>query len=103
MFDVAVFPSKYEGYPLVGIECAYLSLPIIAANIVGFREQIENGNIGLLYDIKGDDEDADSIKNILLHEYENLISLGKNGPAFVNKFHNREVIKAHIQKVFGLN
>jgi glycosyltransferase involved in cell wall biosynthesis len=102
MFDVAVFPSKYEGYPLVGIECAYVGLPIIAANIVGFREQIENGNIGLLYDIKGDEEDADSIKHILLHEYENLISLGKNGPAFVNKYHNRELIKADIQKVFGL-
>jgi glycosyltransferase involved in cell wall biosynthesis len=103
MFDVAVFPSKYEGYPLVGIECAYLGLPIIAANIVGFREQIENGNIGLLYDIKGDEEDADSIKKILLHEYDNLKSLGKNGPAFVNKYHNREAIKADIQKVFGLN
>jgi glycosyltransferase involved in cell wall biosynthesis len=103
MFDVAVFPSKYEGYPLVGIECAYLGLPIIAANIVGFREQIENGNIGLLYDIKGDEEDAGSIKQILLHEYDNLITLGKNGPAFVNKFHNKEVIKADIQKVFGLS
>lgn len=103
MFDVAVFPSKYEGYPLVGIECAYVSLPIIAANIVGFREQIENGNIGLLYDIIGDEEDADSIKKILLHDYDNLKSLGKNGPAFVNKYHNREVIKVDIQKVFGLN
>jgi glycosyltransferase involved in cell wall biosynthesis len=87
----------------VGIECAYLGLPIIAANIVGFREQIENGNIGLLYDIKGDEEDAGNIKQILLHEYDNLITLGKNGPAFVNKFHNKEVIKADIQKVFGLS
>jgi glycosyltransferase involved in cell wall biosynthesis len=102
MFDVAVFPSKYEGYPLVGIECAYIGLPIIAANIVGFREQIENGNIGLLYDIRGDEEDAESIKQILVNNYEYLITLGKNGPDFVNKYHNREVIKADIQKVFGL-
>lgn len=102
MFDVAVFPSKYEGYPLVGIECAFIGLPIIAANIVGFREQIENGNIGLLYDIRGDEEDAESIKQILVNKYEHLITLGKNGPDFVNKYHNREVIKADIQKVFGL-
>lgn len=102
MFDVAVFPSKYEGYPLVGIECAYIGLPIIAANIVGFREQIENGNIGLLYDIRGDEEDAESIKQILVNDYEHLITLGKNGPDFVNKYHNREVIKEDIRKVFGL-
>jgi glycosyltransferase involved in cell wall biosynthesis len=102
MFDVAVFPSKYEGYPLVGIECAYIGLPIIAANIVGFREQIENGNIGLLYDIRGDEEDAESIKQILVNNYEYLITLGKNGPDFVNKYHNREVIKEDIRKVFGL-
>lgn len=102
MFDVAVFPSKYEGYPLVGIECAYIGLPIIAANIVGFREQIENGNIGLLYDIRGDEEDAESIKQILVNNYEHLITLGKNGPDFVNKYHNREVIKEDIRKVFGL-
>lgn len=102
MFDVAVFPSKYEGYPLVGIECAYIGLPIIATNIVGFREQIENGNIGLLYDIRGDEEDAESIKQILVNNYEYLITLGKNGPDFVNKYHNREVIKEDIRKVFGL-
>jgi glycosyltransferase involved in cell wall biosynthesis len=102
MFDVAVFPSKYEGYPLVGIECAFIGLPFIAANIVGFREQIENGKVGMLYDIKGDEEDAESIKQILLNQYNELIALGKNGPAFVNQYHNSEFIKADIQKVFGL-
>lgn len=102
MFDVAVFPSKYEGYPLVGIECAFIGLPFIAANIVGFREQVENGKVGMLYDIKGDEEDAESIKQILLNQYNDLIALGKNGPSFVNRYHNKEVIKADIQKVFGI-
>lgn len=102
MFDVAVFPSKYEGYPLVGIECAFIGLPFIAANIVGFREQVENGKVGMLYDIKGDEEDAESIKQILLNQYNDLIALGKNGPSFVNSYHNKEVIKADIQKVFGV-
>jgi glycosyltransferase involved in cell wall biosynthesis len=102
MFDVAVFPSKYEGYPLVGIECAFIGLPFIAANIVGFREQVQNGKVGMLYDIKGDEEDAESIKQILLNQYNNLIALGKNGPDFVNSYHNKALIKADIQKVFGV-
>jgi glycosyltransferase involved in cell wall biosynthesis len=102
MYDVAIFPSKYEGYPLVGIECAYIGLPFIASNIVGFREQIENGKVGMLYNIMDDETDAASIKLILLNQYNELIELGKNGSTFINKYHNRELIKADIKNVFGV-
>ncbi len=100
MFDIAIFPSKYEGYPLVGIECAHIGLPIIASNIVGFREQINNGKFGLLYDINGDDEDVESIKNLLLTSYDELIKLGKNGTSFINEYHNEKIIKENIKNVF---
>jgi glycosyltransferase involved in cell wall biosynthesis len=103
MFDIAIFPSKYEGYPLVGIECAHIKLPIIASNIVGFSEQINNGKFGLLYDIKGDDEDAEAIKYLLINKYEEIIKLGKNGTNFINEFHNETIIKESINKVFSLN
>ncbi|MDP2175767.1 MAG: glycosyltransferase [Bacteroidota bacterium] len=102
MFDIAVFPSKYEGYPLVGIEAAFVGLPIIASNIVGFREQIQNGNFGKLYDVKGDEDDSDAIKFLLLNHYNEILELGKNGPSFVDKFHNREEIIHHISNVFKL-
>jgi glycosyltransferase involved in cell wall biosynthesis len=102
MFDIAVFPSKYEGYPLVGIEAAYISLPIIASNIVGFSEQILNGNFGKLYDVKGDEEDSNAIKYLLLHHYEDLIELGKNGPSFVKKYHNQDNINQHLTKLFSI-
>ena len=103
MFDIAVFPSKYEGYPLVGIECAHIGLPIIASNIVGFSEQLNNGKFGLLYDIKGDHEDAETIKDILLFRFEELINLGNNGANFINDFHNEKVIKESISKVFSFS
>ncbi|MCO6494817.1 MAG: glycosyltransferase [Bacteroidetes bacterium] len=102
MFDIAVFPSKFEGYPLVGIECAQIGLPIIASNIVGFNEIISNGNAGILYEMKSDDEDVESIKQILLNQYDDLIQLGMNGPSFVQKYHNKEQIVKEIHKVFKL-
>jgi glycosyltransferase involved in cell wall biosynthesis len=103
MFDIAIFPSKYEGYPLVGIECAYIGLPIIASNIVGFSEQIINGKFGLLYDIKGDDEDAEAIKELLINKFDEIIKLGKNGTHFINEFHNEKIIKESINKVFSIS
>lgn len=102
MFDVAVFPSKYEGYPLVGIECAYVGLPIIAANVVGFREQINEGGFGILYDVKGDEEDPECIKNILVNRFDELTALGPKGPDFVAKYHNQAVIKKELQRIFAL-
>lgn len=101
LFDVAVFPSKYEGYPLVGIECAYLSKPIIASEIVGFKEQIENGNFGFTYQPSTIEDEAFQIKNILINQYDELIKLGKNGPEFVNQFHNREKISHQIIELFS--
>jgi glycosyltransferase involved in cell wall biosynthesis len=102
LFDVAIFPSKYEGYPLVGIECAFLNIPIIAAHIIGFKEQIENGNFGLLYDVRSKEEDTTAIKNLLLEEFEKLNELGVNGSAFVAAYHNKEKIIASIHHTFKL-
>jgi glycosyltransferase involved in cell wall biosynthesis len=99
-FDVAIFPSKFEGYPLVGIECAQIGLPIIAANIVGFNEILHNGNSGIGYDVRSAEEDPESIKDILLNRWDELQKLGQNGPAFVEKFHNKTQIKADIRRTF---
>lgn len=99
LFDVAVFPSKYEGYPLVGIECAFLNIPMIAADIVGFNEIVSRGNVGLLYQVRSEQEDIESIKKILLKQYNELLLLGKNGTRFIHEYHNPEVIKPLIQNI----
>lgn len=101
-FDVAIFPSKFEGYPLVGIECAQMGLPIIAAKIVGFNEILENGKSGLGYDVRSTEEDPEAIKEILLNRWDELQKLGHNGPEFVEKFHNRAQIIADIKRTFAL-
>jgi len=101
LFDVAVFPSLYEGYPMVGLECASLNIPMIAPSINGFREQIEDGKFGIKYHPTNTLEDVSKIIEIIEKQWDELISLGKNGRVFINEHHNSEVLDTHILDTFN--
>ncbi len=100
LFDIAVFPSRFEGYALVSMECACLSIPVVVPNINGFNEQIKNGRFGLVYEIKSDNEDVETIIHLITNKYDEIIELGKNGPEFIEKYHNESKIKACISELF---
>ncbi|MES2618055.1 MAG: glycosyltransferase [Bacteroidota bacterium] len=100
MFDVAVFPSRFEGYALVSMECACLSIPVIVPDIHGFNEQINNGNFGLMYPIVNDEKDVESISNILINRYDELQGLKVNGPTFIKQYHNKTEIEQSIKALF---
>lgn len=88
MFDVAVFPSVYEGYPLVGMEAAAMNLPVLATRVAGFREQMVQGNFGLLYQQETLEKDARKLKLMLSERYDELVSLGTHGRSFVQQHHD---------------
>ncbi|MBQ7573010.1 MAG: glycosyltransferase [Clostridia bacterium] len=41
-------PSLYEGFPTVTIEAKVLNKPVLATEVSGIREQIENGKTGII-------------------------------------------------------
>ena len=47
-FDLFILPSKKEGMPYAILEAGYLGLPVIASNVGGIPEIIEDGESGLL-------------------------------------------------------
>ena len=47
--DILAFPSRREGLGLAGLEAMYCGLPIIASNINGLRDYMENGKTGYMY------------------------------------------------------
>jgi glycosyltransferase involved in cell wall biosynthesis len=47
-FDVFVLPSKFEGFPLTVLECMHVGVPIVAHNVGGVAEAIENGETGFV-------------------------------------------------------
>jgi glycosyltransferase involved in cell wall biosynthesis len=46
--DVAVFPSLYEPFGIVCLEAMAAGCPVIAANVGGLAEIIEDGKTGML-------------------------------------------------------
>ena len=57
----AIFPSKYENFPLVGLEAMACGAIVLANNINGFREYVESESNGFLADLE---ESADIVSCI---------------------------------------
>jgi glycosyltransferase involved in cell wall biosynthesis len=53
---VCVFPSRYEGLPMVCLEAMARGKPIITTDIPGFRELISDGETGLI--ARGEDPES---------------------------------------------
>ena len=82
--SVLVCTSDYEGFPLVTLEAAAMNVPVIAPDITGFREQISQGNFGLLYESLGTAaEDGATIGKLITQEQEKLQNLKVNGRKYI--------------------
>jgi glycosyltransferase involved in cell wall biosynthesis len=46
--DAFVFPSLYEGFPLVTLEAAACGLPIVVSHLYGVEEMLVDGDNGIL-------------------------------------------------------
>ena len=53
--DIFLSTSLYEGLPISILEAMAVGLPILASNVVGNRDTIENGESGFLYDLENID------------------------------------------------
>ena len=63
--DILILPSLLEGFPMIILEAMAMAKPIIASDIPGIREQIEDGKTGLLVPAKDSNALATAILKIL--------------------------------------
>lgn len=59
--DILVSTSVWEGMPLALLEAMSEGLPVVASNVVGNRDVVEDGESGFLYPLGQPEEAADSI------------------------------------------
>lgn len=66
-FDLFVLPSVKEGQPWAVLEAMAADLPIVATNIAGIPEMIENEKSGLLVEPADSEALANAIEKMLTH------------------------------------
>jgi L-malate glycosyltransferase len=62
--DIFLLPSRSEGFSLALLEAAAAKLPLIASNIPGNDEFIEDGKNGLLFEIENPNQLAEKINKL---------------------------------------
>lgn len=81
--DVFILPSKYEGMPISLIEAMGTGLPIIASNVGGIPDMIENDESGILIEPKETD-----LYNAIIRLYTNNKLREKLGKGALIKAYN---------------
>jgi glycosyltransferase involved in cell wall biosynthesis len=90
-FDIFVLSSLWEGLPRVLPQAMATGLPIVATNVDGNAEAVEDGVTGFLVPVKSPDEIADRIK-ILLQEPKMALQMGEAGRSRVQEFGDRRMV-----------
>ena len=75
--DIFVLPSHFEGLPMSVIEAMLAGLPVVATDIRGPREQVVDGETGLLVPVR----DATSLAGALRRLAEDEALRGRMGAA----------------------
>jgi glycosyltransferase involved in cell wall biosynthesis len=98
--DALIVPSRIDNLPNVILEAQFLGIPVMASNVGGIPELIQDGISGFLVS-------ADSIgirngiENLLTLEARELRKIGESGLNRVRERLNPEVIASQINSIYS--
>lgn len=99
LFDIFVLPSHREGFPRTIIEAQAAARPVIATDIRGCREAIDDGKTGILVPQKNSEKLAEAIGYLLLSP-ERAKDMGKAGRKKIEREFNEKIIFDRIKKEY---
>lgn len=97
-FDIFVLSSVTEALPYVLLEAGYASLPVIASNVGGIPEIIENSKTGILVSPKNPEEIKSSVENLLKYPEKSRLL----GDSLNDKISKDFTLKTMLEKTFSL-
>ncbi len=92
--DLYIMPSKKEGFGIVFIEAMFYGKPVIAGNVDGSADALDNGNLGILIN----PDDTEQINNAIITVLENKPAFIPNLQQVMNKF-SYTVYKENLRKI----
>jgi glycosyltransferase involved in cell wall biosynthesis len=98
--DCIVLPSYREGISKVLMEAASMAKPLIATNVTGCKELIDEGINGYLCKVKDVDSLAEKMKQVLSLSPKALLQMGKAGrEKMIREFDERKIISIYQQHI----
>jgi len=95
-----IFPSEwFENAPMSILEAFASGKPVIGSNIGGIPEMLIDGETGLLFDLKDDNDLKEKIDFLLSHP-SLITEMGKNGRQMVEKEYSPRVHYRRLMKVY---
>lgn len=92
--DIFLLLSNYEGLPISLLEAMCMGLPLVASNVGGVCELIEDNNNGFL--VSNDEKEIIYKLNILIEDNKKREEYGRNGRViFESKFELGNMIEKH--------
>ncbi|MBQ7580586.1 MAG: glycosyltransferase family 4 protein [Clostridia bacterium] len=99
----AVVPSHHEGLSNVCLEAAATGRPVIASDISGCREAVEDGNTGILFEASNSEKLTEAIEKFISLPYDKKVKMGLLGREKVEKeFDRRAVTAAYEEEILDL-
>jgi len=93
--DLFILPSQSEAFPVSILEAMRAGLPIVASNIGGIPEQVEDGISGLLVNPGSVDELADALGRLIANS-ELRRRMGENGRMKAREFTLERMVDGYI-------
>jgi len=98
--DCIVLPSYREGLSRVLLEAASMAKPIIATNVPGCKEVVEDGVNGFLCKVKDTNDLAEKMIKILNLSKEERIKMGQAGrEKVIKEFDEKLVIDKYMEEI----
>lgn len=95
-----VLPSYREGISRVLLEASSMEKPIVATNVTGCRDIVEDGISGYLCEVRNVESLASAMEKVILLPKEQLEEMGKKGREIVlSKFDEKIIMQEYKNKL----
>jgi len=103
-FDGFLYTSMFDGLPNVVLEAMAWGLPVIAPDVGGVSEAVQDGVTGwLLSDISDDEELVQAYASaiaFIYREWPRSLELGREARSLVERRHAPEVYQGRVRQIF---
>lgn len=101
--DCVVLPSYREGLPRVLLEASAMARPVIASDVPGCRQALDDGVTGLLCEARSASSLAAAMESFAGKTFKEQVAMGEKGRAKAERLFSQErVVAAYIDALKGI-